>query len=56
MVVGLPTRASKLFQVSRTSIYLWLNRKELQPILVTHRQRKLDWFTLEKDVAENPDA
>ena len=49
------TRASKLFQVSRTSIYRWFNRTDLQAIKVQHRQRKLDWLALEKDVAENPD-
>lgn len=49
------TRASKLFQVSRTSIYRWLNRNNLQATTVEHRQRKLDWFALEKDVAQNRD-
>ena len=49
------TRASKLFQVSRTSIYRWFNRTHLQATKVQHRQRKLDWFALEKDVAENPE-
>ena len=44
------TRASKLFKVSRTSIYRWFNRTNLQTIKVQHRQRKLDWFALEKDV------
>ena len=49
------TRASKLFKVSRTSIYRWLNRTNLPATKVLHRQRKLDWIALDKDVTENPD-
>ncbi len=49
------TRASKLFQISRTSIYRWLNRTNLQAIKVSRRQRKLDWKALDQDVTENPD-
>lgn len=49
------TRASKLFQVSRTSIYRWLNRTHLPATKVLRRRRKLDWFALDQDVTENPD-
>ncbi len=49
------TRASKLFRVSRTSIYRWLNRTNLQATKVSRRQRKLNWFALDKDVTDNPD-
>ena len=49
------TRASKLFRVSRTSIYRWLNRTNLQATKVPRRQRKLDWSALDQDVTENPD-
>ena len=49
------TKASQLFQISRTSIYRWFNRTHLQPTKVLRRKRKIDLCALEKDVAQNPD-
>jgi transposase len=37
-------------------IYRWLDRKNLESLVVKRRQRKLNWSELEKDVRENPDA
>lgn len=50
------SRASKLFQVSRSSIYRWFARTNLHPTSVLRRHRKLNWSDLEKDVQQNPDA
>jgi len=35
-------------------IYRWLGRENLAPTIVKHRNRKMDWKALEKDVEENP--
>lgn len=51
---GSVTKAAKLFQVGRASIYRWLNRETLEITKVKRRNRKLDWSALKKDVAENP--
>jgi putative transposase len=53
---GKITKAAKVFKIGRATIYRWLNREELAATKVEHRQRKLDWKALEKDVQENPDA
>jgi excisionase family DNA binding protein len=53
---GSITEAAKVFGIGRTTIYRWLNRKDLKATKVTHRQRKLNWKALERDVKENPDA
>lgn len=51
---GSPSKAAKVFQVGRASIYRWLERVE--PIQVKRRNRKLDWKALEQDVKINPEA
>ena len=48
------TKASQIFQVSRASIYRWLNRENLEATKVKRRQRKLNWEALKQDVKENP--
>lgn len=53
---GSVTKATKIYQVGRATIYRWLGRENLAATIVEHRQRKLDWKALEKDVEENPDA
>lgn len=53
---GSVTSAARIYQIGRTTIYEWLKRENLSPIKVEHRQRKLDWKALERDVQENPDA
>ncbi len=40
------TKASQIFQVSRASIYRWLNRENLEATKVKRRQRKLNWEAL----------
>lgn len=52
---GSVTKAAKLFQVARASIYRWLNRETLESTQVKRRSRKLDWQALKKDVEENPE-
>ena len=51
---GSPSKASKVFQVGRASIYRWLERVE--PIEVKRRNRKLNWKALEQDTQTNPEA
>jgi putative transposase len=51
---GSVTHAAKIYQVGRATIYRWLGRENLAPTIVEHRNRKLDWKALEKDVEENP--
>ncbi len=53
---GSITKAAKLFQVGRASIYRWLNREKLEATKVKRRNRKLDWSALKKDVEENPES
>lgn len=52
---GTVTNGAKIYQIGRTTIYEWLKRENLSPIKVEHRQRKLDWNALKKDVQQNPD-
>lgn len=52
---GSVTKAAKLFQVGRASIYRWLNRETLESTKVKRRSRKLDWSDLKKDVEKNPE-
>ena len=47
---GSITKAAALFKIGRATIYRWLSRKELEATKVKHRQKKLDWKALEKDV------
>ncbi len=52
---GSISKAAKIYQVGRATIYRWLSREDLQPIKVTRRKRKLDWSALRKDVeGEHP--
>jgi transposase len=53
---GSVLRASKLYKVSRATIYRWLGRETLQAKVVKRRKRKLDWEALRKDVEEHPDT
>ncbi|MEG4294805.1 IS630 transposase-related protein [Microcoleus sp. D2B6] len=53
---GSITKAAAIFKVGRATIYRWLDREDLRPTQVNHRQRKLDWEALKKDVEKNPDA
>lgn len=48
------TKATQIFQVSRASIYRWLNRENLEATKVKRRQGKLNWEALKEDVKENP--
>lgn len=50
------TKASKIFNVGRATIYRWLNRPNLAATKVESRRRKIDIQELEKDVAINPDS
>lgn len=49
------SKAAKLFNVGRASIYRWLGQSDLKPVKVKRRQRKLDWEALKKDIQEHPD-
>lgn len=53
---GSITKAAAIFKVGRATIYRWLGRVDLRPTQVKHRQRKLDWEALKKDVETNPEA
>ena len=53
---GSITKAAAIFKVGRETIYRWLGREDLRPTQVTHRQRKLDWEALKKDVEKKPEA
>jgi transposase len=53
---GSITKAAAIFKVGRATIYRWLGREDLRPTQVKHRQRKLDWEALKKDVEKNPEA
>lgn len=52
---GSKAKAATLFQVGRATIYRWLSRENLEATKVKHRQRKLDWKALKKNVEENPE-
>jgi putative transposase len=51
---GNVSKAVENYQVSRATIYRWLERKELKATKVARRKRKLDWEALRKDVEQNP--
>ncbi len=53
---GIITKAAAIFKLGRATIYRWLGREDLRPTQVNHRQRKLDWEALKKDVEKNPEA
>ena len=48
--------ASKLFKISRSTIYQWLAREDLRPTQVKRRKRKLDWEALKRDVEQHPET
>ena len=50
---GTLTKAAHTFGVGRASIYRWLYRPKLSATKVKHRERKLDWKELEKNVTQN---
>ena len=50
------TKAAALFKVGRATIYRWLRREDLRATKIEHRERKIDWEALRKDVEENPEA
>lgn len=52
---GSKANASRIFQVSRRSIYNWLSRDTLTQKTAKRRMRKLDWEPLKKDVELYPD-
>lgn len=52
---GSKLEATKLFKVSRASIYNWLSRDDLAQRTATRRKRKLDWTALKRDVEQYPD-
>jgi putative transposase len=49
------TEAAKRFGVHRQTVYKWLGAKSLEPKKQGHRERKLDWASLRKDVEAHPD-
>ncbi|MBW4590152.1 transposase [Aetokthonos hydrillicola Thurmond2011] len=53
---GSQTAASKLFKVSRKTLYNWQQRETLEPYKPTGRKRKLSKAQLARDVEANPDA
>jgi len=52
---GTQTEASKIFQVSRKTLYTWLNRQDLTPKKPTGRKRKVDLKALSDHVKAHPD-
>jgi transposase len=53
---GSITKAAAIFKIGKSNNYRWLGREDLRPTQVKHRQRKLDWEALKKDVEKNPPA
>lgn len=53
---GSISKAAKLYQVGRATIYRWLEREDLAPTKITRRKGKLNLEALRKDVEENPDT
>jgi putative transposase len=53
---GSVSKAARVYQVGRATIYRWLSREDLKPTQVKRRKRKLDWDALRKDVEQNPDT
>jgi len=53
---GSRLEASHLFKIDRKTLYNWLNRKDLTPIKVRVRKRKLDKTALSAHVRDFPDA
>ena len=52
---GSKTEAAKRFGVARHTVYAWLRAPSLEPKKQGHRERKLDWTSLRKDVEAYPD-
>jgi len=53
---GTITEAAHIFGIGRASIYRWLYRPKLEATKVKHREKKLDWKELEKNVKQNPES
>jgi len=53
---GSQSEASRLFKVTRRSIYNWLQREDLAPTPHKERRRKLDKTALAAHVRDYPDA
>ena len=52
---GSKAAATRVFNVSRGSIYNWFGRESLIPTKVIRRNGKLDWKRLREDVIKHPD-
>ena len=50
------TEVAHIFGIGRASIYRQLSHQKLEATKVKHRQIKLDWKELEKDVKQNPES
>ncbi|NJL98134.1 MAG: hypothetical protein HC924_04575 [Synechococcaceae cyanobacterium SM2_3_2] len=50
------TRATQLYENSRSTVYDWLNRVDLRSTPVKRRKPKLDWDALRLDIQEHPEA
>ncbi len=53
---GSKAEAARRFEVSRSCVYAWLMREDLQPKKHGRRKRKLDWEQLKAHVEAHPDA
>ena len=53
---GMITEAAHIFGIGIASIYRWLYRPKLEATKVKHREKKLDWKELEKNVKQNPES
>ena len=53
---GTITEAAHIFGIGRALIYRWLYRPKLEATKVKHREIKLDWKELEKNVKQNPES
>lgn len=49
------TRAARVFNVARATIYRWLDRPNLESIKVERRRRKIDIDKLKRDLEEHPE-
>jgi putative transposase len=53
---GSISKAAKIYQVGRATIYRWMSREDLRATKVKRRNRKLNWEALKLDVEKNPDT
>ncbi|APB33933.1 transposase [Gloeomargarita lithophora Alchichica-D10] len=49
------TKAAKVFNVGRATVYRWLDRANLERVRVERRKRKIDIAKLNQDVEQHPD-